>query len=67
MTTPQDWAAHLVRLSKNVRVAGDMRQVWLGDDGVSDVEMTLADELFVIALNLDYDAAMSANKEDDRG
>ena len=65
--TPADWAAHLVRLSKNVRAAGDMKQVWLADDGVSEVDMTLADELFVVALNLDYDAAMSANKEGDRG
>ena len=65
--SPAEWAEHLVRLSKNVRAAGDMRLVWLGDDGVSEVDMTLADELFLIALNLDYDAAMSAHKEGDRG
>lgn len=50
-------AAHLRYLSRDVRSAGDMKLVQLSEDGVSDLPITLADELWLIALRMDPEHA----------
>ena len=69
MTTPDpvgptvaECAHHLALVANDVRAAGDFALVRLSEDGVTDATCTLSDELWIIALNLDYDAAMTARK-----
>ena len=50
-------ARHLRLIAKDLRLAGDAPLVRLHPDGVSDQAITLADELWLIALRLDPDHA----------
>lgn len=51
---PRRSAAEALRLiAKDLRAAGDVRQVRLSGDGVTEEYVTVADELWLIALSLD--------------
>lgn len=52
-------AEWLARISRDVRLAGDMSLVHLDEDGVRPAGMTLADEIWLVASQLDWDVAMS--------
>lgn len=52
-------ARHLMLIVRELRELGfDMPLVRLDDDGVTEMSMTLSDELALIALAIDWDAAM---------
>jgi hypothetical protein len=50
-------ARHLRLIANDLRVNGDVQLKRLSEDGVSDAEISLADELWLIALRLDPDHA----------
>lgn len=50
--TVAECARHLVLISKDLREAGDVNIVRLSEDGVSQEYLTLADELWLIAVRL---------------
>jgi hypothetical protein len=53
-------ASHLMLIVRELRELGiDPEIVLLGENGVTQTGMTLTDELSLIAINLDYDAAMA--------
>lgn len=59
--SPADQARHLMAIVRELRELGiDPPLVQLSEDGVTEVGMTLTDELSLIAINIDYDAAMEA-------
>lgn len=59
----REHARHLAQISVQLREAGDIPLVLLGDDGVGPAGVTLADELWLIAFQLDADAANAAIRE----
>lgn len=57
-------AEQLIRIAADLRSSGsDLALVQLLEDGVSPVGVTLAGELELIAVNLDWDAAMAVSAE----
>jgi hypothetical protein len=54
-----DEARHLIHIARDLRSAGDVPLVRLDEDGVGPDPCTLAGELELIALRLDWDAVMS--------
>jgi len=54
-----DAARHLILIARNLRAAGDIELKRLSEDGVSDVAITLAGELELIALQLDWDGCIA--------
>lgn len=63
--TASECAGHLVLIARDLRQAGDARLVRLSGDGVASAGITLADELWLIALRLDGKSAMALAKEMD--
>ncbi len=60
-------ARQLAQISVQVRDLGDVQLVLLGADGVGPAGVTLADELWLIAYQLDVDAATVVSREAGRG
>lgn len=60
-------AAWLIRIARDLRSAGDVPLVELSEDGVTRSSLTLAGELELIALQLDFDGVTAAVREGDRG
>ena len=59
-----DQARHLMLIVRELReLKIDPEIVRLDDDGVSQTGLTLTDELSLIALTLDWDAAMAISRE----
>ena len=62
MTELRDRAAraadHIARISQDVRSVGDMPLIVMSEEGVTRPQMTLADELWMVAYTLDADAAL---------
>jgi metal-sulfur cluster biosynthetic enzyme len=65
MTSPHaDQARHLMLIVRELRELGiDPEIVLLDDDGVTQTDMTLTDELCLIAFSIDFDAAMAISTE----
>jgi len=60
--------AHLLReLAKELRAAGDVQQLELSDEGVTQDVITLADELWLIALALDGELSNPATDQTEDG
>jgi hypothetical protein len=58
--TNADHARHLMLIARELRELGiDPPLVHLSEEGVTDTGMTLVDELWLIASQLDWDTAMS--------
>lgn len=53
-----DAAAWLILIARDLRAAGDVPLVRLSEDAVNDHPLTLAGELELIAMQLDYDGCM---------
>lgn len=65
MTTPNvgpetiaECARQLILIGRDLRAAGDVGLVRFTDDGLIPAEITLADELELIAMRLDFDGCM---------
>jgi hypothetical protein len=56
-------ARQLSQISLQVREAGDVPLVHISADGVAPLGVTLADELYLIAFQLDAEAAESVSRE----
>lgn len=52
-------APQLCRMSNDLRTAGDVEMVVFDDDGVAPSAITFADELWLIALRINGDVAMT--------
>lgn len=66
--TPADCAEWLIRIARDLRAAGDIPLVRLSTEGVTDEALTLAGELELIALQLDFEGVTArARQEIDRG
>ena len=52
-------------LAAELRMAGDVQQVRLTEDGVTPQFLTLADELWLIALRLDPDGTWADQRDPD--
>ena len=59
MMSRTECARWLVRIADDLRAAGDVTQVMLEDDGVSPA-ITVADELWLVAHQLDSEVTMPA-------
>lgn len=55
----RDASEQLRAIARDIRAAGDIPLVRLDDDGVTPEAITLADELWLIAFQLDEDASMA--------
>ena len=56
--TVDELADQLCRIARDLRTAGDVALVELDENGVTPANITLADELWLIALRLNDDIAM---------
>lgn len=65
MSTETECAAALRAIAADVRAAGDVPLVILNRDGVAPAAITLADELWLIALRLDPAGTWAAPTESD--
>lgn len=62
-----DCAAWLIRIARDLRLAGDVPLVRLTEDGVVEEPLSLAGELELIALQLDFDGVVArAGEKDER-
>lgn len=52
-------------IAADLRMAGDVQQVQLTEDGVTPEFLTLADDLWLIALRLDPDGTWADNRDPD--
>lgn len=57
--TNRDAASHLRLIANDLRAWGDVPLVALSEEGVTRTCVTLADELWLIALQIDPDGAFS--------
>lgn len=66
--TAKDCAGHLIRIARDLRLAGDVPLVLFTEEGIEPQALTLAGELELIALRLDYEGvtAMAADYDPDR-
>jgi hypothetical protein len=53
-----DAARQLILIARNLRAAGDVNLVQFSEDGISEESLTLAGELELIAMGLDYAGCM---------
>lgn len=58
-------ARQLRLIANDLRTAGDMRLVRLSEDGISNADISLADELWLVALRLDPDRAFDDSQGPD--
>ena len=59
-------ARHLRLIANDLRLAGDIELRLLSEEGVSDYPVTLADELWLIALRLDPEHGFDQPYDPDR-
>lgn len=71
MVPVAECAAWLISIARNLRAAGDVPIVVLDEDGVTERPLSLAGELELIALQLDFEGvterAAAENEEERRG
>lgn len=61
-----DQARHLMLIVRELLELGiNPPRVWVDEDGVTETGMTLTDDLSLIAINIDYAAAMSVRLDGD--
>lgn len=63
MVPVEECAAWLIRIARDLRAAGDVPLVRLGTEGVTDEALTLAGELELIALQLDFEGVTSRARQ----
>jgi hypothetical protein len=53
-------------IAADLRMAGDVQQVQITEDGVTPQYLTLADDLWLIALRLDPDGTWADRRDPDK-
>lgn len=60
----QECAAWLIRIARDLRSSGDVPLVRLSEDGVTPESLSLAGELELIALQLDFEGVTARAREE---
>lgn len=58
-------AEHLILIARQLRSLGDIHYVHMDENGVGPYHLTLAGELELIAMRLDWDGVMARCREED--